>query len=144
MTPGGLPAVTACGPSDPKPSSLTPPTITKRIARNAAIAAIRTAVRDNTKIATTAGYGPRFLHSTGQLHKGGPKTGLFLQIVQQDTGDVPIPGQPFTFSILKQAQSLGDLQSLSSRKLPVLRVTLGKEPAAGWKALVTAVRSAVK
>ena len=110
----------------------------------AAIAAIRTAVRDSTHIATTAGYGPRFLHSTGQLHKGGPKTGLFLQIVQQDTQDVPIPGQPFSFSVLKQAQSLGDLQSLSSRRLPVLRVTLGKEPAAGWKALVAAVRSAVK
>jgi transaldolase/glucose-6-phosphate isomerase len=110
----------------------------------AAISAIRTAVRDSTHLATTAGYGPRFLHSTGQLHKGGPKTGLFLQIVQQDTQDVPIPGQPFSFSILKQAQSLGDLQSLSSRRLPVLRVTLGKEPAAGWKALVAAVRGAVK
>jgi transaldolase/glucose-6-phosphate isomerase len=110
----------------------------------AAISAIRTAVRDSTRIATTAGYGPRFLHSTGQLHKGGPKTGLFLQIVQQDTRDVTIPGQPFSFSILKQAQSLGDLQSLSSRKLPVLRVTLGKEPGMGWKALVAAVRSAVK
>jgi transaldolase/glucose-6-phosphate isomerase len=110
----------------------------------AAISAIRTAVRDNTHIATTAGYGPRFLHSTGQLHKGGPKTGLFLQIVQQDTQDVPIPAQPFSFSILKQAQSLGDLKSLSSRRLPVLRVTLGKDPGAGWKALVAAVRGAVK
>jgi len=110
----------------------------------AAISAIRTAVRDSSRIATTAGYGPRFLHSTGQLHKGGPKTGLFLQIVQQDTQDVPIPGQPFSFSILKQAQSLGDLESLSSRRLPVLRVTLGKDPAAGWKALVAAVRGAVK
>jgi transaldolase/glucose-6-phosphate isomerase len=69
---------------------------------------------------------------------------LFLQVVQQDTSDVPIPGQPFSFSILKQSQSLGDLQSLTSRRLPVLRVTLGKDPAAGWKALVSAVRSAVK
>jgi transaldolase/glucose-6-phosphate isomerase len=110
----------------------------------AAISAIRVAVRDSTQIATTAGYGPRFLHSTGQLHKGGPKTGLFLQVVQQDAKDVPIPGQPFTFSILKQAQSLGDLKSLSSRKLPVLRVALGRDPAAGWKALAAAVRSAVK
>jgi glucose-6-phosphate isomerase len=110
----------------------------------AAISAVRTAVRDSTRVATTAGYGPRFLHSTGQLHKGGPKTGLFLQVVQQDTTDVPIPGQPFSFSILKQSQSLGDLQSLTSRRLPVLRVTLGKDPAAGWKALVSAVRSAVK
>ena len=110
----------------------------------AAIAAIRTAVRDKTKIATTAGYGPCFLHSTGQLHKGGPKTGLFLQIVQDDTKDVPIPGQPYSFSILKQAQSLGDLQSLTSRRLPVLRVWLGREPAAGWRALAAAVKSAVR
>jgi len=110
----------------------------------AAIAAIRTAVRDKTKIATTAGYGPRFLHSTGQLHKGGPKTGLFLQIVQDDAKDVKIPGQPYTFSVLKQAQSLGDLQSLTSRRLPVLRVTLGREPAAGWRALTGAVRQAVR
>jgi transaldolase/glucose-6-phosphate isomerase len=97
-----------------------------------------------TKYATTAGYGPRFLHSTGQLHKGGPKTGLFLQIVQDDARDVPIPGQPYSFSILKQAQSLGDLESLTSRRLPVLRVTLGRAPAAGWKALASAVKSAVK
>src|SRR6059058_4102185 len=105
----------------------------------AAIDAIRTSVRDRKHIATTAGYGPRFLHSTGQLHKGGPRTGLFLQIVQDDTKDVPIPGQPYSFSILKQAQSLGDLESLSSRRLPVLRVTLGRDPAAGWRALVAAV-----
>jgi glucose-6-phosphate isomerase len=110
----------------------------------AAIAAIRTAVRDSTKIATTAGYGPRFLHSTGQLHKGGPKTGLFLQIVQDDGRDVKIPGQPYSFSILKQAQSFGDLQSLSSRRLPAVRVTLGRDPAAGWRALTTAVKQAVK
>jgi transaldolase / glucose-6-phosphate isomerase len=117
---------------------------TRTPASEAAIAAIRTAVRDRTHIATTSGYGPRFLHSTGQLHKGGPKTGLFLQIVQDDTRDVPIPGQTFTFSVLKQSQSLGDLQSLTSRRLPVLRVTLGREPAAGWKALTAAVKSAVR
>jgi transaldolase/glucose-6-phosphate isomerase len=112
-------------------------------ASESAIAAIRTAVRDSTHFATTSGYGPRFLHSTGQLHKGGPKTGLFLQIVQDDSKDVAIPGQPYTFSILKQAQSLGDLQSLTSRRLPVLRVTLGRDAAAGWKALAAAVKSAV-
>jgi len=110
----------------------------------AALDAIRTAVRDKTHLATTAGYGPRFLHSTGQLHKGGPKVGLFLQIVQDDAKDVKIPGQPFSFSILKQAQSLGDLQSLTSRRLPVLRVTLGRNAAAGWKSLVAAVKSAVR
>jgi glucose-6-phosphate isomerase/transaldolase/glucose-6-phosphate isomerase len=117
---------------------------TRTAASEAAIASIRSTVRDRTHFATTAGYGPRFLHSTGQLHKGGPKTGLFLQVVQDDTRDVPIPGQPYSFSILKQAQSLGDLQSLTSRRLPVLRVTLGREPAAGWRALAAAVKTAVK
>jgi glucose-6-phosphate isomerase/transaldolase/glucose-6-phosphate isomerase len=113
-------------------------------ASEAAIATIRAAVRNKTRIATTAGYGPRFLHSTGQLHKGGPKTGLFLQIVQDDAKDVPIPGQPYSFSILKQSQSLGDLQSLTSRRLPVLRVTLGRDVATGWRALAAAVKSAVR
>ncbi|HET7419955.1 MAG TPA: bifunctional transaldolase/phosoglucose isomerase, partial [Candidatus Dormibacteraeota bacterium] len=113
-------------------------------ASEAAIAAMRRSVRDKTQIATTAGYGPRFLHSTGQLHKGGPKTGLFLQIVQDDTKDVPIPGQPYSFSVLKQAQAIGDLKSLTSRRLPVLRVTLGREPAAGWRALAAAVKAAVR
>jgi len=117
---------------------------TRTTASESAIASIRTSVRDATHYATTAGYGPRFLHSTGQLHKGGPKTGVFLQIVQDDTRDVPIPGQPYSFSILKQAQSLGDLESLTSRRLPVLRVTLGRETAAGWKALASAIKSAVK
>src|SRR5216683_4506061 len=110
----------------------------------AAIAAIRTAIRDKTTIATTAGYGPRFLHSSGQLHKGGPRTGLFLQIVQEDAKDVVIPGQPYSFSVLKQAQSLGDLQSLTSRRLPVMRVTLGRDPTAGWRVLAAAVKSAVR
>ncbi len=117
---------------------------TRTASSEAAIAAIRTAVRDKTKIATTAGYGPRFLHSTGQLHKGGPKAGLFLQIVQEDVRDVPIPGQPYSFSVLKQAQSLGDMKSLTSRRLPVLRVSLGREPAAGWRALTAAVKQAVR
>jgi len=116
----------------------------RTLASEAAIAAIRKAVRDKTTIATTAGYGPRFLHSTGQLHKGGPKTGLFLQIVQDDAKDVAIPGQPYSFSVLKQAQAIGDLQSLTWRRLPVLRVTLGSQPAAGWRALTAAVKSAVR
>ncbi len=106
------------------------------------LARIREAVRDSRKVATTSGYGPRFLHSTGQLHKGGPPVGVFLQVVQEDGSDVPIPGQPYGFSILKQAQATGDLQSLQSRKLPVLRVTLGRSHAKGWAGLVAAVESA--
>jgi transaldolase/glucose-6-phosphate isomerase len=109
-----------------------------------AVAKVRAAVRDSRQIATTAGYGPRFLHSTGQLHKGGPREGLFLQLVQKDGRDVPIPGQTFGFSTLKQAQALGDYESLRSRKLPVLRVNLGPGGAGSWKALTAAVASALR
>ncbi|MBO0683929.1 MAG: bifunctional transaldolase/phosoglucose isomerase [Candidatus Dormibacteraeota bacterium] len=113
-------------------------------ASEAALARIRTRVRKATRLATTAGYGPRFLHSTGQLHKGGPPTGLFLQIVQDDEHDLPIPGQPYSFSVLKQAQALGDHQSLASRGYPVLRVTLGRSSAAGWEALTRSVEEALR
>src|SRR5262249_36709841 len=88
----------------------------------------RASVRDSATLATTAGYGPRFLHSTGQLHKGGPPVGLFVQVVQRDREDVEVPGEPYTFSILEQAQALGDLESLQSRNYPVLRVDLGETP----------------
>ena len=74
-----------------------------------AIEDARTAIRDRLRVATTVGLGPRFLHSTGQLHKGGPPTGVFVQVVGDDPDDVAIPGQPFGFSTLKQAQADGDL-----------------------------------
>jgi glucose-6-phosphate isomerase len=108
-----------------------------------ALRQIRASVRDGSRLATTAGYGPRFLHSTGQLHKGGPPVGLFLQIVQQDARDVPVPGEPYGFSTLKQAQALGDLRSLESRNYPAVRVDLGSSPEAGWTALAEAVDQAV-
>jgi glucose-6-phosphate isomerase len=116
---------------------------TRTEASEAALARVRAHVRDRTRLATTAGYGPRFLHSTGQLHKGGPPVGLFLQVVQRDGRDVPVPGEPYTFSVLKQAQALGDLQSLQSRNYPVLRVTLGDDPDAGWAALAASIEEAV-
>jgi hypothetical protein len=100
-------------------------------------------VRDATRLATTAGYGPRYLHSTGQLHKAGPPTGVFLQVVQEDGRDAEVPGEPYTFSTLKQAQALADFQSLESRGYPVLRVSLGRSVAAGWKALAESVEKAV-
>ena len=75
---------------------------------------IRIAVRDEKKVATTSGYGPRFLHSTGQLHKGGPDSGVFLQITSEDINDIEIPGEKFTFGVLKQAQALGDFESLAA------------------------------
>jgi glucose-6-phosphate isomerase len=89
--------------------------------------AIRTAVRDRTKCATTVGYGPRFLHSTGQLHKGGPNSGVFFQIEAKDKIDLPVPGEFYSFGILKQAQALGDLRALLSRDRRVLRIDLGDD-----------------
>jgi glucose-6-phosphate isomerase len=87
---------------------------------------IRVAIRDRLAVATTVGLGPRFLHSTGQLHKGGPPTGVFLQVVvdDPDTPDVAIPGQPFGFATLKQAQAAGDLATLRERGLRAARVDL--------------------
>lgn len=99
----------------------------------AVIQRIRTHMRDVTHCATTTGYGPRFLHSTGQLHKGGPDRGVFLQITASDARDVEIPNEPFTFSILKQAQALGDFQSLSTRGRRAIRVDLGEETMVGLK-----------
>jgi glucose-6-phosphate isomerase/transaldolase/glucose-6-phosphate isomerase len=109
-----------------------------------ALSKARALVRDRRRVATTVGYGPRFLHSTGQLHKGGPREGVFLQIVEDDERDVSIPGQSYGFSTLKQAQALGDFESLRSRKLPVLRVSLGAGGTKGWKALSSAFESALR
>lgn len=87
-----------------------------------AIAELRTVIRDRTHATTTFGYGPRYLHSTGQLHKGGPPTGRFLQLVSEVGGDLDIPGEDYTFRTLELAQALGDLQSLEGR--PSKRVRL--------------------
>jgi transaldolase / glucose-6-phosphate isomerase len=89
-----------------------------------AIERFRLAIRDRYRVATTTGFGPRFLHSTGQLHKGGPNNGVFIQVVDQGRSvDVPIPGQPYTFGTLIDAQALGDLRSLRKRGRRVARVT---------------------
>lgn len=109
----------------------------------AIIQATRTHLRDATRCATTTGYGPRFLHSTGQLHKGGPGTGVFIQVTAPDRTDLPIPGQPYTFSILKQAQALGDFRSLSSRGWRAIRVDLGADTTAGLQRLHDLIAEAV-
>ncbi|RMH08287.1 MAG: bifunctional transaldolase/phosoglucose isomerase [Nitrospirae bacterium] len=103
---------------------------------------IRLLVRDAKHVATTLGYGPRYLHSTGQLHKGGPNTGVFLQITGDDTEDLPIPEEPYTFGILKTAQALGDLESLSRRQRRVLRIHLGTDIEKGLSRLQQAVEKA--
>jgi transaldolase/glucose-6-phosphate isomerase len=82
---------------------------------DAAVAELRSAIRDATEAATTFGYGPRYLHSTGQLHKGGPPSGRFLVLVHDGPEDVPIPGKPYGFRTLKNAQAVGDLETLRSR-----------------------------
>ncbi|HLM30005.1 MAG TPA: hypothetical protein VK360_08790 [Acidimicrobiales bacterium] len=92
----------------------------------AQIEAARVALRDRLKVATTVGLGPRFLHSTGQLHKGGPPTGVFLQVVGDDPVYVPIPGAPYGFSTLKNAQADGDLVTLADRKRRAGRVPLAE------------------
>lgn len=92
---------------------------------------IRSAFRNRFKIATTAGYGPRFLHSTGQLHKGGPDTGLFLQLVDQPRQDLQVPESDFTFARLIRAQAMGDYQALMEQGRKVLRVQLGNDPSRG-------------
>lgn len=85
---------------------------------------LRRAIRDRTRAATMLGYGPRYLHSTGQLHKGGPNTGVFVLITAEPEQDVPIPGEPFSFGILERAQALGDFQSLEATGRRALHVHL--------------------
>jgi transaldolase/glucose-6-phosphate isomerase len=101
----------------------------------AVIQQLRTHLRDATRSATTVGYGPRFLHSTGQLHKGGSDAGVFLQITAPDKQDLEIPGEPYTFSTLKEAQALGDFRSLATRGRRAIRVDLGADVLAGLKRL---------
>jgi transaldolase/glucose-6-phosphate isomerase len=96
-------------------------------------------LRDRLGLATTRGYGPRFLHSTGQLHKGGPNTILALQLVDTPTSEVPVPETDFTFRELIRAQALGDYQALREQNRTVLRVQLGSDAKAGLRRLLDAV-----
>ena len=96
-------------------------------AMDRALAGLRRRVAEQHHIATTLGYGPRFLHSTGQLHKGGPVNGLFLQLTADHIDDVPVPGEPYTFGVLADAQAIGDLRTLAERRRRVARVQLGAD-----------------
>ncbi|HTP53954.1 MAG TPA: glucose-6-phosphate isomerase [Thermoplasmata archaeon] len=108
---------------------------------SAALDALRRVLLHRTRLATTVGFGPRFLHSTGQLHKGGPNTGLFLQIVDTPAPDLEVPGAGYTFGQLIRAQSLGDLQALQQKGRRVLRVQLGTDVAGGLERLTEACRA---
>ncbi|MGI8512808.1 MAG: glucose-6-phosphate isomerase, partial [Solirubrobacteraceae bacterium] len=105
-----------------------------------AIAKLRVAIRAQTGATTTWGYGPRFLHSTGQFHKGGPPVGRFLQLVHDSDADVEIPGAPYTFGTLKNAQAVGDLQTLRDHGLPAERVRLTGDPVQALNALTDQIK----
>jgi transaldolase/glucose-6-phosphate isomerase len=97
---------------------------------------IRHAVRDAKQVATCLGFGPRFLHSTGQAYKGGPNSGVFLQITCDDAKDLPVPGAKYTFGIVKAAQARGDFQVLADRGRRALRIHLGKNVELGLSELL--------
>jgi glucose-6-phosphate isomerase len=108
-----------------------------------ALQAIRHAVRDKKHVATCLGFGPRFLHSTGQAYKGGPNSGVFLQVTCDDSVALPVPGQKYTFGVVKAAQARGDFQVLAERGRPALRVHLGSNVKAGLATLQAAMEKAL-
>lgn len=107
------------------------------------LAEMRHAVRDTKHVATCLGFGPRFLHSTGQAYKGGPNSGVFLQVTCDDAADLPVPGQKYTFGVVKAAQARGDFQVLADRGRRALRVHLGKDVEAGLSQLSTSLQKAL-
>ena len=113
-------------------------------ANQAEVQALRTAIRDRLKVATSVGFGPRYLHSNGQAYKGGANTGVFLQITADDPADVPVPGHKYTFGVVKAAQARGDLQVLGDRERRAVRVHLGGDVKAGLAALRKAVEQALR
>ena len=117
--------------------------ITMNSANETTLQGIRHAVRDKKKVATVLGFGPRFLHSTGQAYKGGPNSGVFLQITCDDAKDLPVPGQKYTFGIVKAAQARGDFAVLAERGRRALRVHLGKNLKSGLATLAKAVQKAL-
>jgi glucose-6-phosphate isomerase/transaldolase/glucose-6-phosphate isomerase len=108
-----------------------------------AVAELRRVIRDGTRATTTFGYGPRFLHSTGQLHKGGADTGIFLQLVHDGEEDVDIPDAGYSFATLKNAQAIGDLETLRAHGLPAERLRLRGAPADAVRELTERVRGMV-
>ena len=113
-------------------------------AHEAALEAMRKRVRDVKRVATCLGFGPRFLHSTGQAYKGGPNSGVFLQITADDAHDLAIPEQKYTFGIVKAAQARGDLAVLRERGRRTLRIHLGADVGAGLKKLAAAMERALQ
>ena len=117
--------------------------ITMNEENEATLQTIRHAVRDTKKVATVLGFGPRFLHSTGQAYKGGPNSGVFLQITCDDKVDFPVPGQKYTFGVVKAAQARGDFAVLAERGRRALRVHIGKNVKADLAKLNRAIQQAL-
>jgi len=111
--------------------------------RTELLGALRGNLRDGTGKATTLGYGPRFLHSTGQLHKGGAPTGCFIQLTNGHPVDLEIPGRKESFGVLVDAQAMGDFAAFGAHDLPALRIDLGDEPEAGLEELLAALAEAL-
>ncbi len=107
---------------------------------DAAVADLRSAIRDTTRATTTFGYGPRYLHSTGQFHKGGPPVGLFLELLHRPEGDAEIPGAGYAFEHLKEAQAIGDLLTLRDHGLTAVQVRLDGDAAQAVRELTARVR----
>jgi transaldolase/glucose-6-phosphate isomerase len=112
-------------------------------ADTAALQAIRAKLRNRLKVATALGFGPRFLHSTGQAYKGGPNSGVFLEITAAPASDLDIPGRGLTFGVVEAAQAQGDFDVLAERGRRVLRVDLGADVAGGLERLAAAVERAI-
>ena len=104
---------------------------------------LRTAVRNRKRVATCLGFGPRFLHSTGQAYKGGPNSGVVLQITCDDAQDLQVPGQKYTFGVVKAAQARGDFAVLAERNRRALRVHLGPDVKTGLSKLAELVKQAL-
>ncbi|MGH7042956.1 MAG: bifunctional transaldolase/phosoglucose isomerase, partial [Acetobacteraceae bacterium] len=117
--------------------------IRRDAATTQALTAMRTRIRDRTRAATCLGFGPRFQHSTGQAYKGGPNSGVFLQITCDDPADLDVPGHSYSFGVVKAAQARGDLEVLVERGRRALRVHLA-DVATGLTALARAVNAAVE
>src|SRR5574338_22490 len=108
-----------------------------------ALQEMRHTVRNRKRVATSLGFGPRFLHSTGQVYKGGPNSGVFLQITCDDARDIPVPGQRYSFGVVKAAEARGDFAVLVQRGRRALRVHLGSDVDGGLRALRTALLRAI-
>jgi transaldolase / glucose-6-phosphate isomerase len=117
--------------------------IERNAAHTQALTAMRTRIRDKTRAATCLGFGPRFQHSTGQAYKGGPNSGVFLQVTCDDPADIDVPGHSYSFGVVKAAQASGDLAVLMERDRRALRVHL-KHVDAGLEELSDAIDAALE